>query len=192
MVAGSDKVEQYLGKEFADYIGDETDPTVIGNKTVLWVAEQTKNMTAQEAGQAILDAQISLASGNFEALGDDALPSMALMYGSITAYANSVGADSAVAKKLEAGITNKTELVTLFALAVGDDAYAEYVGYDPYAATPEVTVTDSFAKDMNGYMGALDAMNTINNGNGFAGEGLLENDQLWSGTGFDDLLAGLQ
>ena len=188
LIAGTDKIQEYLGEEFAEFIGDETDPTVIGNKTVLWVAEQTQNMTAQEAGQAILDSQLYLASGNFEALGDDALPSMALMYGSITAYANGAGADSDVAKRLEKGITNKTELVALFAEAMGDDDYAAYVGYDPYSDAPVVNATESFTKDMNGYMGALDAMNTVS---GDVTDDQLANSDLWSKGGFLEMLEGL-
>lgn len=187
-VAGADlsKVETYFGKDFADYIGEETDATTIGNKTALWIAQQTEGMTAQDAGEALLAAKKALGqnNGSISDISDDPLTTMSIMYGAITAYAYGEGQGTATAQALAAGVTDQQSLLALINTAANDQSFLKYVGSED--AEGNFTIGSQFEKDMNGFIGALDAVNSVS-----PGVNVGESD-LWSNAGLADLLAGLQ
>lgn len=184
--ATPEQLAEMFGSDYAEYLKDAgaEDANSIGNATVLYVADKTAGMTAQSAGDALLAAQAALASGKGIQDLEDPLTTTAMMYGAVTAYANGAGKDSALAEQLAKGVTNQSDLLKLFDAASKDSNFLGYVGTVEDDGT--LTIGSDFTKDMNGYLGALDAMSSVSGGVDVTEGGL------WAGTDISGLLNQLK
>lgn len=176
---------EMFGGDYAEYLKDAgaTDANSIGNATVMYVAGQTAGMTAQNIGDALLAAQNALSQDNASIYDlEDPLTTSAMMYGAITAYANGAGKDSALADALANGVTGQSDLLSLFNTASKDPGFLSYVGT---VDGGKLTVGSQFEQDMNGYLGAMDAMNTVSGGVD------VNTSDLWNSADINNLLNSL-
>jgi len=188
-VAGSvtnEELATIFGDDYAKYLTDKgaNDANSIGNATVLYIADKTAGMTAQSAGEALLAAQDVLNKGGGIQDLEDPLTTTAMMYGAVTAYANGAGKDTALAEQLAKGVTSQSDLVKLFDAASKDSSFLKYVGSTD--GEGKLTVGEDFTKDMNGYFGALDAMDTV------SGDIDVTGSNLWNSDDIKDLLESLK
>ena len=199
-----------FGSDYAAYITEQLDDlgitssdpeykAAISNATVLYVAQKSASLNAQSAMDTLANAKLYLmqnASANptlmdvLEAAGStgDPLTTAALMYGAVTAYAN--GSDSASATALKsqaASVTNATSLLDLFKAAANEDDFLDYCGTytTDGSSITGTTPTDAFSADMEGYLGALDVLDTV------SGEVDLTQSGTWSSDTVDELLAAI-
>ena len=174
-----------FGGDYADYLEEAgaTDSNSIGNATMMYIAGKTNGMSAQDVGNALLAAQSVVGKDNASIYDlEDPLTTSAMLYGAITAYANGAGKDTALAQSLANGVSSQTDLLNLFNSASNDPGFTSYIGT---VDGGKLTVGPQFEKDMNGYLGAMDAMNTVT-------PGINVNDDVWADNGaFSDLLNGL-
>ena len=192
-----DALKQVFGEDYVKYLEEQgaTSGTAKGNATVLYIAQQTQGMTAEDAMSTLCNAAFYLnqqtSSGQTPGLMDmleaanstgDTLTTAAMMYGAVTAYAN--GSDNAALKTQAANVNDADSLMALFSAASADQGFLDYCGtyqYDASGVTSS-TPSDAFVKDMNGYLGALEGMNSMSGGLN------IEDENLWSGDDMDGLL----
>lgn len=182
-----------FGADFAEYIKDATTPAEKGNLAVKYVAQKTAGMTAQDAMANLCNAAfyMKVNGGNNPSLMDvleaadstgDPLSTAAMMYGAVTAYAN--GTDNDELKSQAANVNDGASLLLLFQSAAKNQNFLDYCGnytYDANGVT-STTPSDEFVRDMNGYLGALDAMNSVSDAIDTSKE------NVWSGENVNDLL----
>ena len=180
-------LEAMLGSEYAAYLKDSGANTAAGtgNATVLYIAEKSANMDATDAYNQLAAAGSALAGNKNPSMSDfltaagqtgDPLSTAAMMYGAVTAYVNSGNCSESLKTQADKEITGGTDLANLFAAAYADPGFMSYVG--------ESGPSDSFQKDMNGYLGAMSGMNSVSG----SLSGDINDAELWEGDTVDQLL----
>lgn len=179
---------------FLEEVGAGNDPTKIGNATVLYIAEKSGDMTAQSAMDSLSKAASYMknnAGSNpdlMDVLGaasstGDPLSTAAMMYGAVTAYANSGATGTDALKAQAANVNDAASLLQLFQSAASDTNFLDYCGsYENKDGVITSTPSSQFTTDMNGYLGALSAMSTV------SGEIDLGTDGVWTSDQINDLL----
>lgn len=191
-VVGSLTIEELaiFGDDYAAFleangVKDDSTGTLKGNATVLYIAQQSANMNANDAynqlaaaGEALKGKENPTISDFFSAAqGDDPLSTAAMMYGAVTAYANSSNSADAEALKTQANnVQNAEDLAALFQAAYKSDGFGAYMG--------QGEPSDDFVRDMNGYLGAMSGMNAVSGSDSFD----LNSDTAWSDDSVDQVL----
>ena len=186
-----DALADMLGEGYAQFLKDNgyTDGVSKGNGAVLYIAQQTANMSAQNVANDFYGMASYMAANPdadlYEVLHQtgDPLTGAATMYGAITAYAAQPG-NEALKAQAEA-VNDEESLFALFQTVASDtDGFHKYVGTPNQNGSGEMIMNDQFATDMNGFLGAMDAINTVSPG--------LKNDvgtnNLWEDQKVNDLL----
>ena len=182
----TEQLGQAFGSEYTDYleeVGAGDDPTKIGNATVLYIAEQSGNMTADDAYSQLSNAAAFLQNnaGSNPSMTDflaaagstgDPLATTAMMFGAVTAYAN--GGNNDTLKGQVANVSDAASLMQVFQAAAADPNFYSYVGTE--------SASSQFTTDMNGYLGALNAMGSV------SGEIDLGNSGVWTSDEINALL----
>lgn len=149
-------------KEFMDKngYGDED----LGNAAVLYVAGEAGNYNAQDIAQMFQDIANAKPNNMQDVLntfeGEDALTNIALMYGAATAYANSTEgkkANPGLADQLK-DVNDGNSLLAAFNTLQNNPNWSNYLGNEEGGV---VTPSEQFTADMNGFLGAMDAINTV-------------------------------
>lgn len=188
-------VADLFGEDFSKYMEDKgfADED-IGNAAVLYVAQNAGDMTPQDIANKFAQA----AKGNPTTIGDmlnnfeneeDPLTSVALMYGAVTAFANSDACTDDTFKTQVQNVNNGTDLFNVFASlqakpAVKDD-WAGYIGSYKQDGSGEIEPSADFTKDMNGFLGAMDAIDTVSPSIDPSAE------DVWTSSDIDNLLNSL-
>lgn len=177
-----EQVKELLGDNGDAYLAylegmGADDATSKGNATVLYIAQQTEGMTAQDAMDTLSNAafymQQQTAAGKTPGLTDmleaanstgDTLTTAAMMYGAVTAYANS--SNDPALKDMAANVNDANSLMNLFTTVSADPGFQQYCGSYQYDNDGVISSTpsDAFVKDMDGYLGALSGMNSVSGG----------------------------
>lgn len=158
-------------KEFMDKngYGDED----LGNAAVLYVAQNAGNYTAQDIADMFQNcANYMETTGDTSLVGimngafaddQDALTSAALMYGAVTAFTNSDKCNDKDLQEAVKNVSNGTELVDVFMSLNGNKEWESYIGNTIVEdnVVTGITASDQFTNDMNGFLGAMDAINTV-------------------------------
>ena len=167
---------------------DGSDLNAVANATVMYVADKTEDMTAQDIANKF--GTMSQVIGNSTDLtqafanSDDMLTDASLMYGALYAYVNSDSYDekSNVSKDDVLNVKSAEDLFTVFQQAATDtDYFYNYVG--TMQADGTVSPGIQFETDMNGFLGALDTMDAVS-----GGIDLTQKD-VWSGDEVNNLLS---
>lgn len=161
--AAVNKLADYMGgadsSEFAQFKRDllsktgktnlnELTKTEIANATVLHVASKASGMTAADVLTTLNSSGVD---GVFNAYGT--LPSAALMYGTMTGYANSQYASEEFKTAMKTPPKGITDVMNLFNQMTSDDGVKEYM---------KPSTNKGAAADMDGYLGALQIINDYN------------------------------
>ena len=163
---------------FATFMEENKDMNV-GNAAVLYVAQNAGNYSAQDIAN-MFDRCEKYITDNYDhennkapAMGNilnnafaddqDALTSAALMYGAVTAYANSDKCTNEDLKNTVANVQNGDELVNVFLGLQTDAGWKNYIGTADIdeSGNKNTIASDQFTTDMNGFLGAMDALNTV-------------------------------
>ena len=185
----------FFGKEFNDFVeGLPADQK--GNAAVLYVAQKSAGMSALEVGQLFTTAYSSMDKNGITnpTMGDllkafpagegqDSLTNVALMYGAVAGFVNSGACSDPQFADSVKNVDSGDDLINVFmTLAKSGDKN----GWDSYLGTKEGNVltkpSETFTTDINGLLGALDAVNTVSPGIDIGTEGV------WESKEVDDLL----
>ena len=144
----------------------------VGNATVLFVAQNAGNYTANDIAQMFQDCSNYMCSTRDFSLGsimqnafdedDDALTNIALMYGTVTAFANSDKCTDPEMKNTVANVSNGNDLINVFMSLECNTEWQSYIG--TCDSNGKITASDQFTRDMNGFLGVMDALNTVSPG----------------------------
>lgn len=193
---------QYFGQDYIDYLnatgfkGDK-----LGNGTVLYVAEKSANMTAEDAYNQLYDTNEYLQNykttnggatpsleeymESFKA-GGDPLATTAMLYGAVTAYVNGPGSGDAALKSQLTSVSNAGSLLSLITAATSNPGFMSYCSQTDGSGNSVKGASDQFITDMNGYLGALDGINSASGA--LNGEDQLSSEDLWANGNGDALL----
>lgn len=157
--AAVDKLTFYMNgqdseefKEFQKYLKEKTGKTdlndltntEIANATVLYVASKAKNMTAED----VLNT-FNSSGGDITKVMEkyDALPTAALMYGTMVGYANSTKCDpnGSFKAKMQTPPKGINDVMKLLDQMTKDKGFTDYMNSD----------TKGAAADMDGFLGAM-------------------------------------
>lgn len=139
-------------KEFQKYLKEKTGKTdlndltntEIANATVLYVASKAKNMTAED----VLNT-FNSSGGDITKVVEkyDALPTAALMYGTMVGYANSTKCDpnGSFKAKMQTPPKGINDVMKLLDQMTKDKGFTDYMKSD----------TKGAAADMDGFLGAM-------------------------------------
>lgn len=155
--------------QFKDYLKtktgktnlDDLTNTEIANATVLYVASKAKNMDAAGVLETLNGNGGNNVTGVFDKYGK--LPSAALMYGTMTGYANSKYASEEFKTAMKTPPEGIGDVLTLFNQMTSDRGVGDYMK----------STDKGVAADMDGYLGALriisdhDAKFDVSNKNAF-------------------------
>ena len=123
-------------------LSESSTATEVANATVLYVASKASSMNAAEILNTVMTEPDGLTKV-MEKNGE--LPTAALMYGTLTGYANSQYASDAFKEAYAIPPRGLTDVTTLVNLMISDARFNEYSG----------STTDGTLADMNGYLGAM-------------------------------------
>lgn len=165
----ADQMSEGDFNQFKDYLKTKTGKTnlndltntEIANATVLYVASKANGMTAADVLTTLNSNGGNNVQGVFEKYGK--LPSAALMYGTMTGYANSKYASDSFKTAMQTPPTGISQVMTLFNQMTSDQGVREYMQ----------STDKGVAADMDGYLGALriisdhDAKFDVSNKNAF-------------------------
>lgn len=165
----ADQMSEADFNQFKDYLKTKTGKTnlndltntEIANATVLYVASKANGMTAADVLTTLNSNGGNNVQGVFEKYGK--LPSAALMYGTMTGYANSKYASDSFKTAMQTPPTGISQVMTLFNQMTSDQGVREYMQ----------STDKGVAADMDGYLGALqiisdhDAKFDVSNPNAF-------------------------
>ena len=136
--------KEYLKTKTGEDDFSKLNKTQIANATVLYVASKANGMTAADVLTTLNSDGGNNVQGVFEKYGK--LPSAALMYGTMTGYANSKYASDDFKKAMKTPPTSVTQVMTLFNdMTTKEDKINEYMA----------STNKGAAADMDGYLGAL-------------------------------------
>lgn len=150
--------------EFQDFLKTtlgKTDPdklnnTEIANATVLYVAKKAKGMTAEDVWNTLTNPPETEGSDDPDLIAMETygkLPYAALLYGTMTGYANSGKASPAFMEKMKTPPKGVTDVVNLFnSLGSEGDRYTNYVNANE----------KGIKADMDGYLGAMQIISDYN------------------------------
>ena len=181
--------------EFQQYLKDNNiKDEDIGNAAVLYIAGNAADYSANDVAQMFQDAANYMQQtgdpsmrGMLEgAFNDNADPltSAALMYGAVTAFANSDKCTDPNLKTTVANVSNGADLMNVFMGLNGNSEWSAYLGT---ADGGQITASPQFTNDMNGFLGAMDAINTVSP----ELKTDIGNDNLWNTTDVNNLLGSL-
>ena len=177
-----------FGPDYAEFLATLPAGTSTGDAAVLYVASKAQGMTPQDIANKFLEYGADLNNNNnlldAMAKSDDMLTDSAMMYGALIAYVNSdnyTGSDDY--KNRVQNVNSAFGLLEVFQEASQDNSFLTYVGE---ATGPNnVDTSDQFDTDMNGFLGALDVINTVSGGIDTTGG------ETWTSDAVNDLLASL-
>lgn len=129
---------------------DDLTNTEIANATVLYVASKAKNMDAAGVLETLNGNGGNNVTGVFDKYGK--LPSAALMYGTMTGYANSKYASEEFKTAMKTPPAGIGDVLTLFNQMTSDRGVGDYMK----------STDKGVAADMDGYLGALRIINDYN------------------------------
>lgn len=166
----ADQMSEADFNQFKNYLQTKTGKTnfndltntEIANATVLYVASKANGMTAADVLTTLNSNGGNNVQGVFEKYGK--LPSAALMYGTMTGYANSQYASEEFKKAMKTPPAGIGDVLTLFNQMTSDPGVNEYM---------KPTTDKGVAADMDGYLGAMriisdhDAKFDVSNKNAF-------------------------
>lgn len=150
--------------EFQDFLKTtlgKTDPdklnnTEIANATVLYVAKKAKGMTAEDVWNTLTNPPETEGSDDPDLIAMETygkLPYAALLYGTMTGYANSGKASDTFMEKMKTPPKGVTDVVNLFnSLGSEGDRYTNYVNANE----------KGIKADMDGYLGAMQIISDYN------------------------------
>ena len=153
--------KEYLKTKTGKDNFNELSNTEIANATVLYVASKANGMTAADVLTTLNSDGGNNVQGVFEKYGK--LPSAALMYGTMTGYANSKYASEEFKTAMKTPPTGISQVMTLFNQMTSDEKVRDYMQ----------STDKGVAADMDGYLGALriisdhDAKFDVSNPNAF-------------------------
>ena len=152
-------------KEFYDFLkatSGKDDPnklnnTELANATVLYVAKKAKGMTAEDVWNTLTNPD------EWDELGEETpdaaamakygqLPYAALLYGTVTGYANSGKASPTFMKKMETPPKGIQDVKNLFQLLGSEENYNDYLKANE----------KGIKADMDGYLGAMQIISDYN------------------------------
>ena len=149
----------------------------LGNAAVLYVAQNAGDYTAQDVAEMFqncanyIEQNSDPATGKTPAMGDilngafaegeDGLTNAALMYGAVTAFANSDKCNDPELKNTVANVSDGQSLIDLFMGLNNNPAWSDYLGN---TVEGDITASEQFTTDMNGFFGAMDAIDTVSPG----------------------------
>lgn len=165
----ADQMSEADFNQFKDYLKAKTGKenfndltnTEIANATVLYVASKAKDMNAAGVLETLNSDGGNNVTGVFTKYGK--LPSAALMYGTMTGYANSKYASESFKNAMKTPPAGIGDVLTLFNQMTSDEKVGEYMADN----------NKGVAADMDGYLGALqiisdhDAKFDVSNKNAF-------------------------
>lgn len=196
-VIGSVDAAGAVSAGFAQFVKDnEYGDADLGNAAVLYVAQNAGNYSAQDIADMFADCKNYMGAnpnaplGNIVngAFGDkDGLTSIALMYGAVTAYANSAECTDPDLKDAVKNAKDGSTLVNVFMGLEQDEGWGNYLGRVDIGEDGKESVTagDQFTTDMNGFLGAMDALNTV------SPDVKTDDTDFWNGKEVNDLLSNL-
>lgn len=166
----ADQMSEADFNQFKNYLQTKTGKTnfndltntEIANATVLYVASKAKDMDAAGVLSTLNSDGGNNVTGVFTKYGK--LPSAALMYGTMTGYANSQYASEEFKKAMKTPPAGIGDVLTLFNQMTSDPGVGEYM---------KPTTDKGVAADMDGYLGAMriisdhDAKFDVSNKNAF-------------------------
>ena len=147
----ADQMSEADFNQFKDYLKAKTGKenfndltnTEIANATVLYVASKANGMTAADVLTTLNSDGGNNVTGVFTKYGK--LPSAALMYGTMTGYANSKYASESFKNAMKTPPAGIGDVLTLFNQMTSDEKVGEYMADN----------NKGVAADMDGYLGAL-------------------------------------
>ena len=147
----ADQMSEADFNQFKDYLKAKTGKenfndltnTEIANATVLYVASKAKDMNAAGVLETLNSDGGNNVTGVFTKYGK--LPSAALMYGTMTGYANSKYASESFKNAMKTPPAGIGDVLTLFNQMTSDEKVGEYMADN----------NKGVAADMDGYLGAL-------------------------------------
>lgn len=147
----ADQMSEADFNQFKDYLKAKTGKTnldaltntEIANATVLYVASKAKDMDAAGVLETLNSDGGNNVTGVFTKYGK--LPSAALMYGTMTGYANSKYASESFKNAMKTPPAGIGDVLTLFNQMTSDEKVGEYMADN----------NKGVAADMDGYLGAL-------------------------------------
>ena len=147
----ADQMSEADFNQFKDYLKAKTGKedlndltnTEIANATVLYVASKAKDMNAAGVLETLNSDGGNNVTGVFTKYGK--LPSAALMYGTMTGYANSKYASEEFKTAMKTPPAGISDVLTLFNQMTSDEKVGEYMADN----------NKGVAADMDGYLGAL-------------------------------------
>ena len=147
----ADQMSEADFNQFKDYLKAKTGKenfndltnTEIANATVLYVASKAKDMNAAGVLETLNSDGGNNVTGVFTKYGK--LPSAALMYGTMTGYANSKYASESFKNAMKTPPAGISDVLTLFNQMTSDEKVGEYMADN----------NKGVAADMDGYLGAL-------------------------------------
>ena len=83
------------------------------------------------------------------------------MYGAVTAYANSSNCTDHTLKDKVANVDSGSSLMEVFMGLQNDSGWRSYLGT---TENGQVTASSQFTTDMNGFLGAMDAIDSVSGG----------------------------
>ena len=196
-VVGGDiaRLQSLFGDGYIKYLNDNNIAAdEMGNATVLYVAEKSAGMTAQNAYDQLLATKMYLNQNPSATIDDymaalsvngDALATTAMLYGAVTAYVNGPGEEDTALRGKLTDVHDAGTLLSLITAASGNDGFLAYCSDAGAAANGDLKPSEQFTIDMNGYLGALDGINT--SADAFKGD-LNNNGTLWQGDNAETLL----
>ena len=151
----ADQMSEADFNQFKDYLKAKTGKTnldaltntEIANATVLYVASKAKDMDAAGVLETLNSDGGNNVTGVFTKYGK--LPSAALMYGTMTGYANSKYASESFKNAMKTPPAGISDVLTLFNQMTSDEKVGEYMQ----------STDKGVAADMDGYLGALRIIN---------------------------------
>lgn len=130
--------------------------TEIANATVLYVAKKAKGMTAEDVWNTLTNPPETEGSDDPDLIAMETygkLPYAALLYGTMTGYANSGKASPTFMEKMKTPPEGVTDVLNLFhSLSSEGDSYQNYVKANE----------KGIKADMDGYLGAMQIISDYN------------------------------
>lgn len=169
-IVGSRGTASIFGEKFVQYLDDnEISNEDIGNAAVLYVAQNASDLSAEDVATTFANAANYMRNNPDATIvevllnsSDDPLTGAALMYGSITAYSAQPGNEALNTQA--SGVTDGASLLKLFQDVSMDQNFVNYVGTMKQDGSGGVNISDQFNTDMKGFLGAMDAIDTVSPG----------------------------
>ncbi len=180
-----------FGEDFVEFLTDNNIADAdIGNAAVLYIAQNSTGVKAEDIANKFGQAGAALSNGGslMDALtavskdGGDPLTNAAMMYAAVTGFANSDKCTDQAFKDSVKNVNDANSLLGVFTSLQTNAEWGAYLGNYKQDGSGEIIATEQFTNDVSGFIGAMDAINTISPDVANGG------DDFWSSDAINDIL----